>query len=604
MIGKIKYQLRRSSKMKRGYLISLSVLILFLIVGGFSFAIFTSRSESRGALNIVTGNLYPYIESVDLDKDQSLIVNPGGEKEITITLKNVNAVDAKFNLWYESVDGVSVSYDSSSDKPPLKEGEVVRTEESRTYKLKVVNTTDIPQKIIFGSEAGLYNKPLDFKAGKKVIESIIVRTKMTENMIKVVYDETQKTWIKADSNNWYNYDFGKWANAVTVSSTTRETYSNASVGTPVNMDDIETMWVWIPRYSYTIGSEDGEHYYGKQGTYLDTTPTQELPGEIDIKFIGKNEKDTGSAQYKVTEGVSNWRTPDAFTLGVQELSGIWVGKFETSSSNPGAEDGGGNTTDLDSMIKPNVSSWRRIQIASIGEVGRKASATNNRYGFDNTIDSHAMKNSEWAAVAYLSQSKYGKLGNREFSGMEKEVYQNKATYITGCSAGTPSSGTADLGCQYTYDIPLLGTGASTTGNIYGIYDMSGGCWEYVMGIYAPNGIKYSGNTLSENSGYNGLLKDGNIMTTGKEFLADQYYNFYESNGTSTTCNNKECISHGFSEIAGWYKDNATPVGTADSLWVVRGGGAYSETWAGVFNYSADSGDRKVDYSFRLVLTTN
>ena len=33
--------------------------------------------------------------------------------------------------------------------------------------------------------------------------------------------------------------------------------------------------------------------------------------------------------------------------------------------------------------------------------------------------------------------------------------------------------------------------ASTTGNIYGVYDMSGGSWEYVMGIY-NNGTGSSG----------------------------------------------------------------------------------------------------------------
>ena len=31
------------------------------------------------------------------------------------------------------------------------------------------------------------------------------------------------------------------------------------------MNDIETMWVWIPRYSYSIASEDGTNYYGRKG---------------------------------------------------------------------------------------------------------------------------------------------------------------------------------------------------------------------------------------------------------------------------------------------------------------------------------------------------
>jgi len=604
MLGKIKYTLKKQMNAKNSYMIVIAIFSLFIMVGGFSFALFTSRSESRGALNIVTGNLYPYIESSNLDSTQSLTVNSKEEKEITITLKNVNTVTAKYNLWYEAAEGISISYDSTGDRPPVATGDNIEADSIKTYKLKIINNTESSQKVTFGSDVGLSNKKLELPAGKKAIESVIVRTKMTENMIKVVYDETQKTWIKADSSNWYNYDQGKWANAVTVSSTTRETYSNASVGTPVNMDDIETMWVWIPRYSYTIGSEDGEHYYGKQGTYLDTAPTKELPGEIDIKFIGKTEKDTGSAQYKVTEGVSNWRTPDAFTFGEEELSGIWVGKFETSSSDPTAENGGGNTTDLDPMIKPNVTSWRGVQVATIGEVGRKVSATNNRYGFDNTIDSHAMKNDEWAAAAYLSQSKYGKLGNRDFSGMEKEIYQNKSDqYITGCSYGSPSNGNTDYGCQYTYDISVNGTGASTTGTIYGVYDMSGGVWEYVMGNYAPNGEKYSGPTAIFNSGYTGILEDGSTFT-GKNWLNDKYYNFYIKSDTNMICSNEEeCKSHGLSEVAEWYGDYASVI-YPKYPWYVRGGYRESDKGAGSFAFGITGGEANSIYTFRLVLTSN
>ena len=35
--------------------------------------------------------------------------------------------------------------------------------------------------------------------------------------------------------------------------------------------------------------------------YLTSSPTAALPGEIDIKFIGKDEKDTGTAKYLATE---------------------------------------------------------------------------------------------------------------------------------------------------------------------------------------------------------------------------------------------------------------------------------------------------------------
>ena len=407
---------------------------------------------------------------------------------------------------------------------------------------------------------------------------------LDDNMIAVRYNGTD--WVKADSsnNNWYNYDKQEWANAVTVSSSTRDTYKSASVGTVVNMDDIETMWVWIPRYSYSIGSEDGTNYYGKQGDYLDTTPTQALPGEIDVKFVSTSTKDRGTARYIVSEGISDnsWYTPDAFTFGDEELSGIWVGKFETSSSNPTLEYGGSNTTSLDAMIKPNVTSWRNINVSNAFNVALKMNDNGNRYGFSSNVDTHMMKNDEWAVVAYLSQSKYGKLGNINFSGANKEIYQNKSEeYITGCSYGSPSNGNTDYGCQYTYDIDINGIGASTTGNIYGIYDTSGGASEYVMGNY---------NDLVGSSGFSTVPEP-------------KYYDKYMSSDVNTACNGSECISHGLSETASWYNDARTML-NEEYPWLMRGGSWSNGTSAGMFYFYCTSslGDPDSGVSFRLVMS--
>ena len=407
---------------------------------------------------------------------------------------------------------------------------------------------------------------------------------LDDGMIAVTYNGSN--WVKADrtnaNNDWYNYDELKWANAVTVSESTRSTYKNASVGTVVNMDDIETMWVWIPRYSYSIGSEDGTNYYGKQGTFLDTTPTVELPGEIDVKFVSENTKDRGSAKYIVSDGISDddWYTPDAFTFGDEELRGIWVGKFETSSSNPSATYGGGNTTDLDVMIKPNITSWRRINISNAFTVSQKMNNSGNRYGFNNTTDTHMMKNSEWAIVSYLSQSKYGKLGSSNFTGSNKEIYQNKSdSYITGCSYGSPSNANTDYGCQYQYNIEINGTGASTTGNIYGIYDMSGSAWEYVMGNY---------NDVIGSSGFVSMPES-------------KYYDKYTSNNVLTACNGSNCISHGLSEVMEWYSDYNSVFNETNS-WLVRGGFSYSNIFAGIFYLSAWNAEISDWGSFRLVAT--
>ena len=264
----------------------------------------------------------------------------------------------------------------------------MNSSESNTYRLRMyVDESYNPQ----GDGGG---KTFSVRINVYGLDGVNIEPNVPEldsNMIAVRYDGSN--WVKADSstNNWYNYDKQEWANAVTVSTDTRSTYLSAPAGSTISMDDIETMWVWIPRYSYTIGSEDGANYYGKQGDYLDSTPTQALPGEIDVKFVSENVKDRGTAKYVVSSGIqsNSWYTPDAFTFGDEELSGIWVGKFETSSSNPNAEYGGSNVINLDAMIKPNVTSWRSINVSNIHTVATKVSASGNRYGFSESMNSHA-----------------------------------------------------------------------------------------------------------------------------------------------------------------------------------------------------------------------
>ena len=101
---------------------------------------------------------------------------------------------------------------------------------------------------------------------------------LSENMIPVYYDECDEVWKKADSSNisslykWYNYDEKIWANSVTVTSSSRSTYKDASLGTEIKMDDILTMQVWIPRYKYKVWNYN-----------LDGTVASE-PQEINIVF--------------------------------------------------------------------------------------------------------------------------------------------------------------------------------------------------------------------------------------------------------------------------------------------------------------------------------
>ena len=583
--------------------IVISISIIALI--GTSYALLTMSIEGEKEISLTAGILkvdFSEGNNINLDNAAPMSDTQGLKTTpYTFTITNTGNIDAYYHISLEEDSNNTLSnryvkmkmtgsngYDSGIIK--------VNNYGIGTFEIRGEDILSPSEKVTYTLYMWL-DEDADNSAQGKIYQSKIVvesfdresnspnSPMLDEGMIAVTYNGTN--WVKADrtntNNDWYNYDELKWANAVTVSESTRETYLNASNGTVISMDDIETMWVWIPRYSYSIGSEDGTNYYGKQGKFLDTTPTQSLPGEIDVRFISKTRKDRGSAKYLVSEGISDddWYTPDAFTFGDEELRGIWVGKFETSSSNPSAIYGGGNTTDLDPLIKPNVTSWREINVSNAFNVSLKMNDDENRYGFNESTDTHMMKNTEWAVVAYLSQSKYGKLGNADYTSVNKEIYQNKSdSFITGCSYGTPSNTNTDYGCQYQYNIASNGTGASTTGNIYGIYDMVGGSWEYTMANY---------NDILRSSGFTSMPES-------------KYYDKYTNDNINTACNESVCLSHGLSETTWWYDDSANML-TEVYPWLLRGSNLNNQH-QGIFQigHGTANGGSYGGGSFRLVAT--
>ena len=372
---------------------------------------------------------------------------------------------------------------------------------------------------------------------------------LASNMIPVYYDATTKAWKKADvknkaiENRWYNYENHIWANAVTVKEANRQTYLNASVGTPISMDDINTMWVWIPRFNAVTPS----NYNGG---------TQASPGAIDVTFVKESET-----------------AIDAFTFGTKQLSGFWYGKFETShttlaSSTTANSLGCTNETCSNAngiIIKPNVTSLRYNSPSNFFFASRSMEQPNNSFGFVSTeVDTHMNKNNEWGAVAYLTQSIYGRCAS-SIACTEVGI-NNNSGYITGIGAAPGTSNTSST--TNTYDT-TVGMEASTTSNIYGIYDMNGGAWEYVMGVY---------NKTISSSGFASLPNE-------------KYYNNY----TATY------QGHALTETAYWYSDNASFV-NLNLPWFRRGGYHSDGMKAGVFNFDDVNGGSSPYASSHFVIT--
>ena len=368
---------------------------------------------------------------------------------------------------------------------------------------------------------------------------------LASNMIPVYYDEANSVWKKADKNNsqkdyrWYSYSStgeykGMWANAVTVKEANRQTYLNATPGTTISMDDITTMWVWIPRFNAVTPS----NYNGG---------TQSKPNAIDVTFVKQNET-----------------AIDAFTFGTKQLSGLWYGKFEIGGTL--ASPCTNETCNVSNIVvKPNVSSLRSQKVSSFFYASRSMEQAGNSFGFVNSeVDTHMSKNNEWGAVAYLTQSIYGRCTS---STTCTEVgINNNSSYITGYGAPAGSSSSVTNGTYNT----ALGKDASTTGTIYGIYDMSGGAYEYVMGVY---------NNAKSSSGFNSLPDE-------------KYYNNYT--GSSYT-------GHALTETKRWYGDNDGFV-SASYPWFARGGYYGAGGVTGVFYFSSHDGNYINSHSSHLVIS--
>ncbi len=397
---------------------------------------------------------------------------------------------------------------------------------------------------------------------------------ITGDLIPVEIKSNGDVYYANKHSEWYNYSEKRWANAVILKSEKRETYSE---GQKIEEEDINGYFVWIPRYKYQVWhaiSEDNVI----DGTTLtndkyDNSTTQALGKArlINIEFESKNTTKSNATK----DG--EWLTHPAFTLGSKELSGIWVGKFET----------GGDADNV--IVKPNVVSWRSATVKTFFEAGKG-------YARD-TLDSHMMKNTEWGAVAYLSHSKYGK-------GTEIRI-NNNSDFITGYSAAANTDQSSYRGIYGTdssitqpYNTPT-GYLASTTGNISGIYDMSGGAHEYMAACIEGN-VGSSGFNKEElekemNAGYiDKYPSDSNQTSYSKRILGDAtgemgpFYSYYEKDGI---------YYHNV-----WYADGSYFVGSSYP-WFNRGGLYDDGVLAGQFYFYRYTGGAYSYNGFRLVLSS-
>ena len=321
-------------------------------------------------------------------------------------------------------------------------------------------------------------------------------------MVPVKYENNQCIELESIENEeWFDYSEQKWANVRTDNG----------------------YFVYIPRYAYKITS--GYHttlssagtiaiVFLNEDNTLKTIKDSEgnivNPNDIvTADQVNSNEANTGinaTTKYIIHPAFT------AFDDNGKNIDGIWVAKYEMSmeslSSNETTwshvsieSENNGNISIISDktkrmVSKPGASSWRYIDVTNIFD---------NCYYMNRNLDSHMMKNTEWGAVAYLGMSKYGK-------GADNEIESNKSeSYLTGYGA----SGTLSAGA------------ASTTGNMYGVFDMAGGSHEYVAGYVNDTCLDVGGSLYLANQSlvlaeekYKDVYKVGANNTSEECYIAN------------------------------------------------------------------------------------
>ena len=260
--------------------------------------------------------------------------------------------------------------------------------------------------------------------------------------------------------------------------TLEEYYLSSDKGTEVHDSDILSMYVWIPRFKYKVFNVLGEENTDTYDAYHKG---------IDIVFENYNassgtiycEKNKCySDNLKTIPVTSNdngkYYTHPAFSTTSNELTGLWVSKYEVST--------GMNCKNGNSVLTDEYLSNYYKQIKNL----------------DNNNDYHVIKNTEWGAILYLAHSKYGL-----------------------CSGNT---------CSMVDVNDTLTSGAnikdSTTGNIYGVFDMAGSADEYTMAnITSSDSLNLNNSYFNETplgtDDYDLYLPDSFILGDAtKELLLD------------------------------------------------------------------------------------
>ena len=331
-----------------------------------------------------------------------------------------------------------------------------------------------------------------------------------------INDDGTLNSVDTSKETWYSYDGtnNHWANAKTEDG---------------------SMFVWIPRFAYKINADksidivflkDTSNIYEENGVEKDAVeqgyrvhPAFEDGSEIGYPNGEWKEKITGfwiakfEAGYQDAEKAVDSKARYTTIMSYMSYNGSST-SADLTSYYYGTRTAATNTTDGTKIKYPvfraNMPSLNYIGISDAYDVCREMTSAGNPYYLTSNVNSHLTKNSEWGAVAYLTQSKYGRnkeevtINNLNLNGV------NTVHAVTGYAGASTSAQAVTTNITAVQNGQVAGSwtttqgkNASSTKNVYGIYDLSGGLWEWTAGYIATTGNyeTYGGSLKGESNEY-------------------------------------------------------------------------------------------------------
>ncbi len=524
--------------------------------------------------------------------------------------------------------------------------------------------TDEMDKIIQGSNTQNPELRKDIPNPPEQIDGMtpIKFTEPTDSQMGTV-EET--TW---DDNSWYDYSQSKWANTKSEDGSMwvwipryayKITYTN-----PENKSEDGTIEVKFLEGTSDNYYENGELKTAKRQTSVDETvdTTSDFyvhpafTNETSINFAngGWDEELTGIYVAKFEAGF-----PEGNNTTISKKSSIsytqdkaYVRAVEAGTTSDSTQDArnwldgiyGENSTKISyPVFQPLTYSMNYTNLNDSYNICKVMNENGNIYGFTlNSSDTHLMKSSEWGMVSYLSYSKYGTNGqkiavnnaNLNSGGMTRTNPAGKSGVdsvygITGMTQGLVD-GTETVvkideikslqgntptvtGSMYAWN-QQGGIVASSTRNITGIYDLSGGEWERIA-AYIANGHQYLW-SYGKSVAYEGE----NLKTTSTKYTIVYPHDSNVDNDTKADNENNldEVRNANYAKNMKIYGDavrETSTAGTGDTSWqnnksnfgglyfpfMVRDGSLWDGLHSGRFYFTHNSGDSTFNNGFRPVV---